>query len=54
MALRDSGGPAKDYPESEYLEEKPSRPSLRGAAILGAGVVLTGGALAWTAKKVMT
>ena len=51
MALRDGEGPARDYPESEYSEEKPVRPGLRSAALLGAGVALTGGALAWIAKK---
>ena len=51
MALHDGEGPARDYPESEYSEEKPVRPELRSAALLGAGVALTGGALAWIAKK---
>jgi Fe-S oxidoreductase len=53
MALRDGEGPARDYPESEYSEEKPVRPELRSAALLGAGVALTGGALAWIAKKAL-
>jgi FAD/FMN-containing dehydrogenase/Fe-S oxidoreductase len=51
MALRDGGGPAKDYPESEYFEEKRLRPDLRDAALLGLGAALTGGAVAWIAKK---
>jgi len=50
MALRDGGGPPGDYPESEYFEEKPSRPNLQSAALLGAGAVLVG-ALAWIAKR---
>jgi hypothetical protein len=54
MALRDGGGPAKDYPESEHLEERPSRSSLRNAALLGAGAALTGGALVWAASKATT
>jgi hypothetical protein len=51
MGLRDGGGPPEDYPESGYLSEKPSQPGLRGAALLGAGVVLTGGVLIWIARK---
>jgi Fe-S oxidoreductase len=51
MALRDGGGPSGDYPESEYFEEKCLRPGLRDAALLGAGAALTGGAVAWIAKK---
>jgi hypothetical protein len=53
MALRNGGGPPEDYPESGFFEKKPSRPRVRSAALLGAGVVLTGGALAWVAKKAM-
>jgi Fe-S oxidoreductase len=53
MALRNGGGPSGNYPESEYFREKPSQPGLRGAALLGAGVALTGGALVWLAKKAM-
>jgi hypothetical protein len=52
MALRNGGGPSGDYPESEYFREKASRPSLRDAALLSAGIALTGGAL-WIAKKAM-
>jgi FAD/FMN-containing dehydrogenase/Fe-S oxidoreductase len=51
MALRNGGGPPEGYPESGFFEQKPSRPGLRDAALLGAGVVLAGGALAWVAKK---
>jgi hypothetical protein len=51
MALRNGGGPPKDYPESEYFEERPLRPRLRDAALLGAGAALTGGAVAWIVKK---
>ena len=51
MALRDGGGPPGDYPECEYLEEKRLRPGLRDTAMLGAGAALTGGAVAWIAKK---
>jgi Fe-S oxidoreductase len=54
MALRNGGGPSGDYPESGYSKAKPSRPSLRDTALLGAGVALTGGALLWTAKKAMS
>jgi Fe-S oxidoreductase len=54
MALHDGDGPAKDYPESEHFEERPSRPSLRDATLLGAGVALTGSALVWAARKVTT
>ena len=54
MALHDGDGLAKDYPESEYLEERPSRPSLRDATLLGAGAALTGSALVWAARKVTT
>jgi hypothetical protein len=50
MALRNGGGPPGDYPESEYFEEKRLRPGLRDAALLG-GAALTGGAVAWIAKK---
>jgi FAD/FMN-containing dehydrogenase/Fe-S oxidoreductase len=50
MALR-GGGPPGDYPESEYFEEKRLRPGLRDAALLGAGAAITGGAVAWIAKK---
>ena len=50
MAQR-GGGPPGDYPESEYFEENRLRPGLRGAALLGAGAALTGGAVAWVAKK---
>jgi FAD/FMN-containing dehydrogenase/Fe-S oxidoreductase len=52
MALRNGGGSSGDYPESEYLEEKPARSGLRAAALLGAGVALTG-VLAWIARKAM-
>jgi Fe-S oxidoreductase len=51
MALHDGGGPSKGYPESGYFEEKLTRPSLRSAALLGAGVALAGGALVWIARK---
>ncbi len=54
IALRDGGEPPRDYPESEYLEERPSRPSLLGMALLSAGVALTGGALVWVAKKAIS
>jgi len=53
MALRNGSGPPEDYPESGFFEKKPSRPRVRSAALLGAGAVLTGGALAWVAKKAM-
>jgi len=53
MALRDGDGLSVDYPESEYFVEKSSRPSLRDAALLGAGAAVTGGALAWLAKRVL-
>jgi len=53
MALRNGGGPPEDYPESGFFEKKPSRPRVRSAALLGAGAVLTGSALAWVAKKAM-
>jgi Fe-S oxidoreductase len=53
LALRNGGGPPEDYPESGFFEKKPSRPRVRSAALLGAGVVLTGGALAWVAKKAL-
>jgi Fe-S oxidoreductase len=52
MALRNGGGPSGDYPESGYFREKASRPRLRDAALLSAGIALTGGAL-WIAKKAM-
>ena len=51
MALRNGGGPSGDYPESGYFRAKSSQPSLRDAALLTAGVALTGGALLWAAKK---
>ncbi len=54
MALHNGGGPSGDYPESAYFEEKPSRAGLRGAALLGAGVMLSGGVLAWVAKKAIS
>jgi Fe-S oxidoreductase len=50
MALHNSR-PSGDYPESEFFKEKPLQPSLRGAALLGVGVALAGGALAWMARK---
>ena len=53
MALRDGGGTPKDYPESEHFEEKPTRSGLKGAALLGAGVALTGVGLTWIAKRPM-
>jgi FAD/FMN-containing dehydrogenase/Fe-S oxidoreductase len=53
MALRNSGGPPGNYPESEYFEEKRLRSGLRDTALLGAGAALTGGAVAWIAKKVV-
>ena len=53
MALRNGSGPPEDYPESGFFEKKPSRPRVRSAALLGAGAVLTGSALAWVAKKAM-
>ena len=53
MALREGHGRSGDYPESGYIKEKPSQPSLRDAALLGAGVALVGGALAWIARKAM-
>jgi Fe-S oxidoreductase len=53
MALRNGGEPSGDYPESGYFEENPARPGLRGAALLGAGVALSGGALVWIARKAM-
>ena len=51
MALRKGDGRSGDYPESGYIKEQPSQPGLRGGALLGAGVVLAGGALAWLARK---
>jgi FAD/FMN-containing dehydrogenase/Fe-S oxidoreductase len=51
MALHDGDAPAKDYPESEHLEERPLRPSLRDTVLLGAGAALAGGAVAWMTKK---
>jgi FAD/FMN-containing dehydrogenase/Fe-S oxidoreductase len=52
MALQDGSGPAGDYPEAGYFEERPSRPDPRSAALLGAGAALVGGALAWRLRKV--
>jgi FAD/FMN-containing dehydrogenase/Fe-S oxidoreductase len=51
MALRNGGGPARDYPESEYFQ-KPSRPNSRSAALLGAA--LAGGILAWRLMRKAT
>jgi Fe-S oxidoreductase len=50
MALRDGGSRSGDYPESGYFEEKPTRPSVRGAALL-AGATLGGGTVAWGLKR---
>jgi Fe-S oxidoreductase len=47
MALRNGDRPSEDF------EEKPSQPDLRGAALLGAGLALIGGALVWIARKAM-
>ena len=46
MALRNGSGPSMDYPEAEYLGEKPSRPDLGNATLLGAGAALAA-ALLW-------
>ena len=54
MALHNGHGHSGDYPESGYVKEKPSQPGLRDAALLGAGAVLVGSAVAWIARKVMT
>lgn len=51
MALRNGSAPSGDYPESEHFEEKPKRPGLRTAALVGAGGALAGGALAWIARR---